>query len=91
MYVGSVDLPLEFENSACEICGKVNADWIFFHFLMDGVWRKLVNGKTLRQQGFDSEEEVTRVYVIHSCAENIICGFDSIRDVTIFVMSLREK
>jgi hypothetical protein len=84
------DEPLDFERVKCEICGQVDDDWRVMHFLADGVWRKLVKGKTLREQGID-EQDSSRLYCIHSCTEAVMRTFITLSEIEDFYSVLRGK
>ena len=84
------DNPLDFEAASCKVCGKNDEDWHVMHFLADGQWRTLQRGQTLREQGID-EKDSERLFCVHACTEPILRSFVSMREVQIFMDSLRKR
>lgn len=84
-----LDAPLAFDRQRCEICGHEDNDWRLMHFLSDGVWRKLILGMSLRDQGIDDINEV-RLYCIHACTEAVMRTFRTLDEIRMFYKSLRD-
>lgn len=84
------DRPLDFDNIKCRICGKEDDDWRILHFLSDGMWRTLVKGMTMREQGID-ELDSSRLFCIHACTESIFYTFTCLEQVEDYRASLNKR
>lgn len=84
------DRPLDFDSIKCRICGKEDDDWRLMHFLSDGVWRTLVKGRTMREQGID-ELDSSRLFCVHVCTESIFRTFTCLDQVEDYRASLNKR